>query len=130
MRRGEKGILIVMAVIVGGLMLKNLWFVMNGKDKDRGLPFYSTLTEVESKKAMRLISDNKCRDCHSLWGGEASFMRDVPAPRLDGIGSIRDEAWFYRYLSAADPQSMLPSRLKKEFSMPSYAKLPDDERKE
>ncbi len=130
MRRGEKGILLVIALIVGGTMLKNLWFVTHDKTVDRGLPFYSTMQKDEEKKAMRLISDNQCRDCHSLWGGEASFMRNVPAPRLDGIGSIRDEEWFYNYLSSKDPQSILPSRLKKEFSMPSYASLPEAERRE
>lgn len=119
-----------MAVIVGGLMIRNLVFVLSGKDKDRGIPFYSTLSQNEGKRALGLIRDNRCKDCHSLWGGEASMMRSVPAPRLDGIGSIRDEAWFYRYLSAANPQSILPTRLKKEFRMPSYASMPDVDRKE
>lgn len=130
MRRGEKGILILIAVVVGGTMLKNLWTVMTDKEKDRGLPFYSTLPQAEEKKAMLLISNNQCRDCHSLWGGEASFMRNVPAPRLDGIGSIRDEGWFYTYLSSKDPQAILPSRLKQEYRMPSYASLPDEDRRE
>lgn len=130
MRKGEKGILIAMAVIVGGLMLKNLWFVLHDGEKDRGIPFYSTLSEAEGEKALRLLHDNRCKDCHSLWGGAASMMQSVPAPRLDGIGSIRDEAWFYNYLSSAEPQSILPSRMKPEFRMPSYAKLPDSERHE
>ena len=130
MRKGEKGILIVMAMIVGGLMLKNLWFVMSGKEKDKGLPFYSTLSQSEGEKALQLMRDNHCKDCHSLWGGAASMMQSVPAPRLDGIGSIRNEQWFYSYLSAQDPQAILPSRMKKQFRMPSYAALPDGERRE
>lgn len=130
MRRGEKGILIVMAVVVGGMMLKNLWFVFYGKDKDRGIPFYSTMSQAEGENALQLLRNNHCKDCHSLWGGAASMMQSVPAPRLDGIGSIRDEKWFYNYLSASNPQSILPSRMKPEFRMPSYAKLPEGERHE
>jgi len=53
----------------------------------------------------------------------------VPSPMLDGMGSLRDEAWLYAYLSAPDPQSILPSRLKKEYRMPSYAGLPEAERR-
>ena len=56
-------------------------------------------------------------------------MQAVPAPSLDGIGSLRDEAWFYRYLSAPSPQDILPSRLKAKYQMPSYADLPESERK-
>ncbi len=130
MRRGEKGILILIAVIVGGTMLRNLWSVLDGGEKDKGIPFYSNLSEAEGRKALRLIHDSRCKDCHSLWGATASMMQNVPAPRLDGIGSIRDEAWFYQYLSSPDPQSILPSRLKKEFRMPSFASLPEADRKE
>lgn len=57
------------------------------------------------------------------------MMRAVPAPALDGIGSLRDRDWLYAYLSADDPQSILPSRLKKEYQMPSYAGLPERERR-
>ena len=57
----------------------------------------------------------------------AGFTREQPP--LDGIGSLRDEAWFYDYFSAENPQSILPSRLKKEFQMPSYANLKEVERR-
>ncbi len=131
MRRGEKGIFIVMAVVVGGAMIKNVIgdFSAN-KERDREIPFYSTLSQTQGQKALRLMDENHCKDCHYLWGTNASIMQNVPAPRLDGIGSIRDENWFYNYLSARNPQSILPSRLKKEFQMPSYANLPEADRKE
>jgi hypothetical protein len=131
MRKGEKGIFIVMAVVVGAAMIKNI--IGNekaSKEKDREIPFYSTMTQAEGEKALRLMDANHCKDCHYLWGTNASFMQNVPAPRLDGIGSIRNEEWFYNYLSSADPQTILPSRLKPEFRMPSYAKLPHEERHE
>ena len=57
------------------------------------------------------------------------MYESVPAPMLDGLGSLRSEEWFYQYFSAANPQAILPSRLKLEFRMPSYAKLPENERR-
>lgn len=56
-------------------------------------------------------------------------MRSVPAPALDGIGSLHDEQWFFDYFSADDPQQIQPSRLKAEYQMPSYAHLPEHERR-
>lgn len=56
-------------------------------------------------------------------------MQAVPAPALDGIGSLRDEKWLFDYLSAVNPQSILPSRLKQEYRMPSYADLPENDRR-
>jgi hypothetical protein len=47
---------------------------------------------------------------------------------LDGIGVLHDEDWFYRYLSAANPQAISPSRLKPQYRMPSYARLPEQDR--
>lgn len=131
MRKGEKGIFIVMAVVVGAAMIKNI--IGNetaNRERDREIPFYTTFGKAENEEALKLIRDNRCKECHSLWGGAASMMQSVPAPRLDGIGSIRNEEWFYNYLSSADPQSILPSRMKPEFRMPSYARLPDTERHE
>ena len=55
-------------------------------------------------------------------------MQSVPAPSLDGIGSLRTKEWLYSYFSSENPQSILPTRLKKEFQMPSYANLPESER--
>jgi sulfur-oxidizing protein SoxX len=56
-------------------------------------------------------------------------MEFVPAPILDGMGSLHDEAWFFQYFSAPDPQKILPSRLKPEYRMPSYAQLPEHDRR-
>jgi len=56
-------------------------------------------------------------------------LQSVPAPMLDGIGAIRNEAWLYDYLSSANPQSILPSRLKPEYRMPSYANLAEADRR-
>jgi len=57
------------------------------------------------------------------------LIKAVPAPILDGIGSLHDESWFYQYFSAVNPQSILPSRLKAEYRMPSYAHLSENERR-
>ena len=57
------------------------------------------------------------------------MMQHVPAPALDGIGAIRDEKWLFNYFSAQDPGTILPSRLKKEYRMPSYAFLPEEDRR-
>ena len=58
-----------------------------------------------------------------------SVFESVPAPALDGIGSLRTEEWFYHYFSVPDPQSILPSRLKPEYRMPSLADLPEADRR-
>ena len=76
---------------------------------------------------MDIYHGNGCKECHSLWTLK-DMMESVPAPMLDGIGSLRTETWLYEYLSASNPQSIIPSRLKKEYQMPSYAKLPDADR--
>ena len=56
-------------------------------------------------------------------------MQSVPAPMLDGIGTLRTEKWLYAYLSAPNPQSIVPSRLKKKYQMPSFADMPEKERR-
>ena len=48
---------------------------------------------------------------------------------MDGIGSLHTEKWLYDYLSATNPQSIIPSRLKKKYQMPSFAGMPDEDRK-
>jgi len=58
-----------------------------------------------------------------------NLIESVPAPMLDGLGSLHSEDWFYQYFSANNPQSIIPSRLKQEYKMPSYAMLPDDDRR-
>ena len=45
------------------------------------------------------------------------------------MGSLRDEEWLYTYFSAEDPQSIVPSRLKLKYRMPSFAKIPDADRR-
>ena len=127
MKRGEKGILALMVVIILAMMGRNLWHVENDQP-DKGIPFYSTATEDLTQQAMDIYHQQECKGCHSLWTVK-NMMESVPAPALDGIGSLRDEDWFFRYFSAADPQSILPSRLKKEYRMPSYASLPEKDRR-
>ena len=56
-------------------------------------------------------------------------MASVPAPALDGIGAIRSEEWLYDYLSAENPQNILPTRLSSTYKMPSFAHLPEEDRR-
>ncbi|MGA2776396.1 MAG: c-type cytochrome [Steroidobacteraceae bacterium] len=127
MKRGEALILATMAVVVVGLMVRNVVSLHSGAEQDRGIPFYSTASPGLTREAGDLYRDNNCKQCHTLWTIKSAF-ESVPAPALDGIGSLRTEQWFYEYFSAKDPQSILPSRLKLEYRMPSLAGLPDDER--
>jgi Cytochrome c len=126
MRKGEKGILAVIGISIISLALINY---IRGLDQnpDRGIPFYSTSSEEFSGQATKLIKREHCRDCHSLWTLK-DILQSVPAPILDGIGSLHDEEWFYRYFSAENPQAMVPTRLKPKYKMPSYAKLSDQDR--
>ena len=97
------------------------------KEPERGIPFYSTASPGLNREAGDLYRSNNCRQCHSLWTIKSAF-ESVPAPALDGIGSLRSEQWFYDYFSAPNPQNILPSRLKLEYRMPSLASLPDADR--
>ncbi len=92
------------------------------------LPFYSTADPELARKGGDLYRELNCRQCHSIWSVK-SVMQAVPAPSLDGIGSLRSEEWLYRYFSARDPQQILPSRLKKKYRHPSYADLPEEKRR-
>lgn len=128
MRKEEKKIVVIIGVsIILIVAVKAILGHYNTPD-DPGIPFYSTASKEVSNRALQIYKKNACNDCHTLWT-KRNIMQTVPAPPLDGIGSIRTEAFFYKYLSAEDPQSILPSRLKKEFQMPSYAHLQDDDRK-
>lgn len=127
MRRGEKGILLGILVIPVVFILINDYRKSNDTTPDKGIPFFSTATAEMKKEAGALISQLGCRDCHSLWGFR-NIMQSVPSPPLDGIGSLRSEGWLYDYLSAVDPKQILPSRLKPEYQMPSYAHLSVDDR--
>jgi hypothetical protein len=125
MKRGEKVILAGIAVAVVGLA--GFKFLTRG-EPDRGIPFHTTASDELAQAATAIYQHNGCKDCHALWS-ERDMLQAVPAPALDGIGSLRDEEWLYRYFSAENPQQILPTRLKKEYRMPSYAKLPEQERR-
>jgi len=127
MKRGEAVILATIGVVVAGLMARNVISLHSDAQGDPGIPFYSTATPALTRSAGDLYRSNSCRHCHSLWTVKSAF-ESVPAPALDGIGSLRSEQWFYQYFSAPDPQSILSSRLKQEYQMPSLAALPDADR--
>lgn len=127
MRKGEKGILLAILVFVVAFTIINSYRKAQDAAPDKGIPFYSTASEETKKMAGDLVRKLKCRDCHSLWGVR-NVMQSVPSPSLDGIGSLRDEAWIFNYLSAEDPKQIMPSRLKAEYQMPSFAYLPVEER--
>jgi len=127
MRPGDKLIagllgLVFVAAIGNGI------YTSNHPIEDKGIPFYSTLSEEDQAKGSDLYRDLSCRNCHTIWAVK-NVMETVPAPSLDGIGSLRSEAWLYNYFSAEDPQSILPTRLKKKYAHPSYASLPEEQRR-
>jgi cbb3-type cytochrome oxidase cytochrome c subunit len=128
MKRGEALILACMGLAVVGLMVRNAVSLRSEAEPDRGIPFYTTANPKLARTGGDLYRSNNCRQCHSLWSVKSPF-ESVPAPALDGIGSLHDEEWFYQYFSAPDPQRIVPSRLKLEYRMPSLAGLPDDERR-
>lgn len=128
MRKGEKGILFTILIFVIAFTLINSYRKGQETSPDKGIPFYSTASETIQNEGGELVRKLKCRDCHTLWGVR-NVMQSVPSPALDGIGSLRDEAWLFDYLSAEDPKLILPSRLKAEYQMPSFAYLPVEERK-
>ena len=128
MRKGEKGILAAIAVFVVLFTVINMYRQNQDKSPDEGIPFYTTASRELQDSGAQLIRDLECRKCHTLWGIRDP-MQSVPSPSLDGIGALYDEEWFYNYLSAADPQTIVPSRLKAEYQMPSYSTLPEIERR-
>ena len=128
MKRGEWGIVGAIVVIIGGSMAWKSYQTTQSNPKDFKIPFYSTATPAVQAQASELIKRENCRDCHSLWSTR-TLLQAVPAPPLDGIGSLKDEAWLFTYLSASLPQEIVPSRLKPEYRMPSFAKLPEIERR-
>jgi sulfur-oxidizing protein SoxX len=128
MKRGEKVVLAIIAIVVLTLMARNIYRLDTDHEINKEIPFYSTASAELARKAMDVYRQNGCKDCHSLWTVR-DMMQNVPAPILDGIGSLRDEEWFYQYFSSPNPQAILPSRLKKEYRMPSLASLPEHDRR-
>lgn len=128
MKKGEKGILLGIVVFSVLAMAVKGWMTTQEVEEDPGIPFYSTASEELASKASVLYRKYNCRDCHALWGVR-SVMQAVPAPSLDGMGSLRDEEWLFNYFSAEDPQTIIPSRLKKRYRMPSFAKIPEADRR-
>ena len=127
MRKGEIGIFVVMGVIIVGVASFKAYRSSTGGE-DKGIPYYTTASKELSKAAKVLFDKYKCHDCHSLWT-KRSIMQSVPAPALDGIGSLKTEEWFYEYFSAENPQAIVPTRLKKEYQMPSLSNAPEEDRK-
>jgi len=127
MKRGEKVILISIVIVVLALMGRNLWHIEEGHDVDRGIPYYSTASAQLTSDAMAIYHQQGCKNCHSLWTVR-NPLETVPAPILDGIGSLRTEEWLYKYFSSPSPQGILPSRLKAEYRMPSFSNISDHDR--
>jgi len=128
LKTGEKVIAALIVLLVCVAVGRALLAPAEKDERVNEIPFYSTASAEIQDRASVLYKDLKCRDCHRLWGVN-NIMQFVPAPSLDGIGSLRDESWLYAYFSSEDPQVMLSTRLKKEYKMPSYAFLPEKERK-
>jgi len=97
------------------------------KTESNQLPYYSTADPALERAGSDLYRNLQCRNCHTIWSVK-SVYQSVPAPSLDGIGSLRSEAWLYRYFSAENPQDILPTRLKTKYKMPSFAGLSEEER--
>jgi len=95
---------------------------------DNSLPYYSTADAELIQTGSDLYHGLQCRNCHKIWSVK-SLYNTVPAPSLDGIGSLRSEDWLFRYFSAENPQEMLSTRLKAKYKMPSYAFLPEAKRR-
>lgn len=129
MKKGEILILAGIALLVIGSMVYNITREQLAEDRGaREIPFYSDASVEVQKEAASLMKKLDCRQCHSLWAVRDP-MQAVPAPALDGLGSLHEEAWFYEYFSAVNPQSIVPTRLKKEYQMPSYSTLPEEQRR-
>ncbi|RFC35746.1 MAG: Cytochrome c [Candidatus Nitrotoga sp. LAW] len=128
MKSGEKIVFVVIAIVVIGFMGRNLWHLNTIQEVDKGIPYFSTASATLERAATDIYRQQNCKSCHSLWTVR-DLIKAVPAPILDGMGSLRSEDWFYQYFSASNPQAILPSRLKKEYQMPSYAQLPENERR-
>jgi len=128
MKRGEWVIAGVAVLVVVVALLKAVLFPPPPMKETDQVPFYTTADQSLQRQASDLYRHLGCRDCHSLWAVR-NIMQFVPAPMLDGVGSWRSEQWLYQYFSSTDPQSILPSRMKVKYRMPSYAHLSEDKRR-
>jgi len=127
MKKGEVGILVGIGVAVVIAASIKGFKIASQTEKDKGIPFYSTASQELSKQARVLFDKYNCHGCHSLWT-KRNIMQSVPAPALDGLGSLKSEEWFFKYFSAENPQEIVPTRLKAEFKMPSFAYAPEEDR--
>ncbi len=128
MKRGEWLIAGAVGLLVVVALGRAIFFPPSPPEERDQIPFYTTADEELQRKASDLYRNLGCRDCHSLWGVR-NITQFVPAPALDGIGSWRSEQWLYDYFSAENPQKILPSRMKPKYRMPSYAHLPEEQRR-
>lgn len=130
MKKGEKVIFGLVGLMAVSSIAYKGWQIGHQKeeDKDPGIPYYSTASPELSDKAGLLIRQHSCKDCHKLFFLN-NLTQNVPAPSLDGIGSLKEETWFYDYFSAENPQDIIPSRLKPQFRMPSFADIPEADRR-
>jgi sulfur-oxidizing protein SoxX len=128
MKRGEKIVFGLIALVVLATITRNVVTLETQTKPDPGIPFYTTATPQLAQAGALLYRNQQCRECHSLWSVR-NMMESVPAPALDGIGSLRTEEWLYDYLSSPNPQTILQSRMKVEYRMPSYAALPEADRR-
>ena len=127
MKRGERILFGALGILVVGAAVR-AW-LHRPEAHEREIPFFSTAPAALAQSAGDIIRGNRCRDCHSLWTTRTP-LQSVPAPMLDGIGALRSEAWLFDYLSSSSPQAILPSRLKAEYRMPSFASLPIAQRRD
>lgn len=147
MRRAEKVILSIIAcvvLLVGGIKVWQGQSNINDAAKAElspdakrvydqqnctvEVPFYTTASNELNRHANAVYKQQNCKQCHLLWATRDMTLA-VPAPMLDGIGSLHDETWFFTYFSAEDPQAIIPSRLKKQYRMPSFVQLPEADRR-
>jgi len=110
---GTAGLITIAALYVG-------YVVYNAPPKL--MPTFQ-VESVEASRGELVYRENSCSACHKVWhlGGRHGGA-------LDGVGSRRSAEWLTTYLSAKNPQVILPSTEKKIYRMPSFASLAEDQR--